>query len=97
MPPLTPHERVEALIDAFVRHQHLAGAAEMLRQRLNQKAIRTARREMIVGRLDDRLDAENRAAKEIVAHVKILMSDGILERCAEMLKIETPPAATGRP
>jgi hypothetical protein len=93
MPPLTPAERVEALMDAFVKYQQLERATQDLRDRLISDVVRTASREMLCDQIEEGARAGNRARIEVVAHVKILMGDGILERCAEMLKIET----IGRP
>ena len=96
VPPLTPAERVEALMDAFVKYQQLNQATENLRTSLRDATLRTTKREVICDQRDDAVIAENRARIEVVAHVKILMGDGVLGRCVKMLEIETPPAVAGR-
>lgn len=89
VPSLTPAERVEALMDAFVKHQQLAAATFSLRMQLDKLEVETREREAIWDRHDETLHSEMGAQDEVVAHVKVLMAGRYFERMAEMLRAET--------
>ncbi|MFT5614570.1 MAG: hypothetical protein ACI8Q6_001850 [Granulosicoccus sp.] len=80
---LTPAERVEALMDAFVGFQSLERAADALRFQLDNIPVKTAAREQ---KWDVIVHSQIDAESEIVAQVKILMGNGILDRAAELLR-----------
>lgn len=91
-PPLTPAERIEAFMDAVtvyeVRHQEVVAQQEVLRllgEDPKRVADVAALGELIMRRLGA-IDAAMTMAKE-------LMADGLLDRCVEILRIET----AGRP
>jgi len=82
---LTPAERVEALMDVFVRLQSLERAADALRFQLDNIPVKTAAREQKWDEWDAMIHSQIDAESEVVAHVKILMGYGILDRAAELL------------
>lgn len=86
-PQLTPAERVEALIDAVTlydikRLQSLKHAEDI--------GWNTCAEIATVGelRLDQLVDEEVRAHDAVVATARTLMSGGLLERCAKLLKAD---------
>ena len=73
---LTPAERIEALMDAFVGFQSLERAADALRSQLDRTPVKTASREQKWDEWDVMVHSQIDAESVIVAHVKILMGNG---------------------
>jgi len=98
MPILTPAERVEALMDSFLKHRKIRKDYHSISDRFEAVenlsiAERDAvEREEIWEQHDKAIHAELDAGDDVVSHVATLMGDGLLERFAEFLRaIPTGP------
>jgi hypothetical protein len=85
---LTPAERIEALMDAFARYQSLERARNDIKLHLENDPVRTSLRERIMEHYDAAVIAEIKSRDEIVAHVKILMGNGVLDHAADLLRAD---------
>lgn len=90
--PLTPAERVQKLIDAITAYEVRRRAVEEFADEIGFAEVLSISRPD-QQRLDELVDREIRAQEEVVATLKTLMAGGLLERCADILRIET----AGRP
>lgn len=89
--PLTPAERMEAFIDAVTFHEVARSEFDRWKAEMNQqdRQENSADREWEF----ELLMRRNKARCQVADQAKALMADGLLERCAEILRIET----AGRP
>lgn len=95
-PPLTPAERVEALIDAIAFYEARRRAEERWLEamtRLGERRPGDPQTSVDRAWHAELIERKIKACDELVTRVKALMADGLLERCAEILRIET----AGRP
>lgn len=88
-PVLTPSERMSRLIDALTMHDVRVLAVEQLSDfmGINDGNADPAALKLI----DDRINAEIDAGEAVIACLKALMEDGILERCVDLLKTANRP------
>ncbi len=86
-PHLTSAERVETLVDAITTYQVLLNAANRYGDLVNGDGGLPTDTELDA--LDRMYDASDTAA-QVVCHVaRTLMAEGLLERCADMLRATT--------
>lgn len=90
--PLTPAEQMQRLIDATTIYEVRRRAAEDFAQEVGFNEGRPLARADEL-RLDELVEWEVRAQEELVAVAKTLMAGGLLERCVDILRIES----AGRP
>ena len=90
--PLVPSERVEALIDAITLYEMRRLRSLKHAQDISWGSCTEISNEDEF-RLDQLVNEEGIAHLAVVANAKILMRDGILERCVNLLRTE----ATGDP
>lgn len=85
-PILTPAERIDTLIDAITTYQSLLVAANAYGDLiLHEDGVASDADTAELDRMYDRSDT----AAQTVCHVaRTLMADGLLERCAELLRSE---------
>jgi len=91
-PPLTPAERVEALIDAITLYEMRRREAENwldAMTRLGERRLGDPQTTADRAWHAELIERQFRAREELVARAKTLMADGLLERCAEILRAET--------
>lgn len=91
--PLTPAERIETLIDAITAHHTMRVALDQYAESTGLKGFTNGNPDSIsraeLVRFDEMVQAADHASDALWATAKTLMADGLLERCAALLRNES--------
>lgn len=82
--PLTPAERLEVLMDAVTLFELHRRNCDRLARRLHDDAASDEAFNVV---LREPIEAEITAQEALIEHIRSLMADGLLERCASLLQI----------
>lgn len=79
---VTDSERIQMLIDAITAHHALNVAVDRYSRMVDPKTATASE----LRRFDEQVQLADRGSDKLCAIAKTLMADGLLDRCAELLR-----------